>query len=165
MRLTALDLSDQKLTKLAGIQELVSLQYLSIRKNKLSSLKVRFISDKELITLFQKLNRLPCLKLLDASYNHISKLEQLPSSILYLDLSHNRLQGLSFCLSLAVGYHSLIKLKNVKTQNSRHLRLHKNQIKSLKGLESCVQLETLFINDNALKDRNELETFKVSDKL
>ncbi|KAF1751373.1 hypothetical protein GCK72_017927 [Caenorhabditis remanei] len=136
MRLTALELCDQKLTKLAGIQELVSLQYLSLRKNKLSSLK--------------KLNRLPCLKLLDASFNHIAKLEQLPSSLLHLDLSHNRLQTLNFCQSLG---------------NARHLRVHRNQIKSMKGVESCVQLETLFINDNLLKDKNELELLKTMPKL
>ncbi|CAO4380105.1 unnamed protein product [Caenorhabditis nigoni] len=136
IRLTVLELCDHKLTKLAGIQELVSLQYLSIRKNKLTSLK--------------KLNRLPCLKLLDASFNHISRLDQLPSSLLYVDLSHNRLQTLSVCQSLG---------------NVRHLRVHRNQIKSMKGVESCVQLETFFINDNLLKDKNELELLKALPKL
>ncbi|CAL2045390.1 unnamed protein product [Caenorhabditis brenneri] len=132
IRLTALELSEQKLTKLAGIQELVSLQFLSVRKNKLSSLK--------------KLNRLPCLKLLDASFNHLSKLEQLPASLLHVDLSHNRLQLLTFCQSLG---------------NCRHLHLHRNMIKSMKGVESCVQLETFFINDNLLKDKSELELLKI----
>ncbi|ULT90262.1 hypothetical protein L3Y34_008548 [Caenorhabditis briggsae] len=136
VRLTVLELCDHKLTKLAGIQELVSLQYLSIRKNKLTSLK--------------KLTRLPCLKLLDASFNHISKLDQLPSSLLYVDLSHNRLQTLSVCQSLG---------------NVRHLRVHRNQIKSMKGVESCVQLELFFINDNLLKDKNDLELLKALPKL
>uniref|UniRef100_A0A1I7UMS9 LRRcap domain-containing protein n=1 Tax=Caenorhabditis tropicalis TaxID=1561998 RepID=A0A1I7UMS9_9PELO len=35
----------------------------------------------------------------------------------------------------------------------------------MKGVESCVQLETLFINDNVLKDKNELELLKAIPKL
>ncbi|CAI5453010.1 unnamed protein product [Caenorhabditis angaria] len=136
MRVTVLDLSEMKLTKLAGIQEMVNVQFLSLRKNKLTSLK--------------KLNRLPLLKLLDVSSNHISKLENLPSSIIYLDVSSNRLQNLAFSQNLA---------------NCRHLKLSKNQIKSMKGLEICGAAEILFLNDNLLKDRNEMEILKNMPKL
>uniref|UniRef100_A0A8R1HM27 Uncharacterized protein n=1 Tax=Caenorhabditis japonica TaxID=281687 RepID=A0A8R1HM27_CAEJA len=59
----------------------------------------------------------------------------------------------------------LTKLAGIQDLNCRHLRIHRNQIKSLKGIEFCVQLETLFINDNALKDRTELELLKTLPKL
>ncbi|CAI2354012.1 unnamed protein product [Caenorhabditis sp. 36 PRJEB53466] len=125
MRLTALDLSEQKLTKLAGLQELVSLQFLSIRKNKLSSLK--------------KLNRLPCLKLLDASFNHLSKIEQIPSSLLHVDLSHNRLHNLSFCQFMGNTRHfrTIPKLT--------HLDVSGNAISSTEGYRFRVMQAAQFL--------------------
>ncbi|CAB3396993.1 unnamed protein product [Caenorhabditis bovis] len=136
LKITTLDLSEQKLTKLHGIQELVSLQFLSIRKNKIASLK--------------KLMRLPTLRFLDASSNHVGKLDNLPSTLIFVDLSQNRLQNLAFCQTLT---------------NARDIRVQRNQIKSLKSLEFCVQLETFFVSDNMIKDKMELEVFKPLTKL
>ncbi|KAH7722103.1 Protein T05H4.3 [Aphelenchoides avenae] len=126
---TCLDLSEMKLTKLEGIENMNNLTCLSLSSNKIGSVK--------------KLKTLKNLHFLDLCDNQLSKIDDLPTMITDLRLAHNSLVSLGFCEHLQL----LTKLD-----------VTHNKVKSLKGLESTKMLETLLAAENNIKETSEIDT-------
>ncbi|KAI1719570.1 leucine rich repeats (2 copies) domain-containing protein [Ditylenchus destructor] len=133
---TCLDLSDMKIIKLDGIEQMPNLCCLNIAHNK--------------IALLKKLHALHNLTLLDASSNGISKIEGLPQLLMELNLARNHLTCLGFCSNL---------------QLLTKLNISGNRLKTLKGLESSKQLEILLAGENQVRDRSEIDIFANFSKL
>lgn len=100
--ITILDLCSMKLTKLDGIESLPNLKYLSLRVG--SSLLSRGPLQDNKLTSMKKLSALSSLLFLDAYHNRISKVEELPESLIELNLANNKLTSLSFCSNVPVSY-------------------------------------------------------------
>ncbi|CEF68724.1 Leucine-rich repeat-containing protein [Strongyloides ratti] len=128
---TILDLSFMKITKLDDLQKFNKLTYLDLSKNSLHTIK--------------KLDDIETLKYLDISYNLISKIEDLPKSIMHFNGAGNNLSQIEFL-------EKLINLEYVDVSN--------NKLNSLKGLNNAINLVYLIASYNNITDKRELDIFE-----
>uniref|UniRef100_A0AC35GDG4 Uncharacterized protein n=1 Tax=Panagrolaimus sp. PS1159 TaxID=55785 RepID=A0AC35GDG4_9BILA len=84
----SLDLSNMKITKLDGIEQMLNLSCISLANNKLTSIK--------------KLKHLKNLQFLDLRNNNISHFDEPPEMLTEINLSDNQFIGLMFCGRLQV---------------------------------------------------------------
>ncbi|EGT47108.1 hypothetical protein CAEBREN_11325 [Caenorhabditis brenneri] len=157
IRLTALELSEQKLTKLAGIQELVSLQFLSVRKNKLSSLKIP-LEERHVNTMKQTTRGLS-LELIERicpEWRNKRELMICDQKIEQIILEKAQMEEFD-CSLFDIPNLESIDLSNnsIKTIIRRPLRsllslnLHNNKLTTLSPL-SCPNLINLIVSNNKL---------------
>ncbi|PDP73090.1 leucine-rich repeat domain-containing protein [Porphyromonas gingivalis] len=143
--LKILDLRDNQLRKLEGLERLTSLTKLILWRNQINKL--------------EGLDRLTSLTWLDLSGNQLIKLEGLDhlTSLRGLDLSGNqliKLEGLDHLTSLRgldLSGNQLIKLEGLDHLTSlRGLDLSGNQISKLEGLDSLTSLTGLNLRGNQI---------------
>ncbi|AUI68027.1 leucine-rich repeat domain-containing protein [Beggiatoa leptomitoformis] len=153
VNLTELNLSNNKLQNLSGLETLRNLSTLDLRDNRLTSLlgleTLRNLSALDLrgnqLTSLSGLETLANLSALDLRGNQLTSLSGLETlaNLSALDLRSNRLTSLS----------GLETLANLST-----LDLSFNQLTSLSGLETLVYLSSLDLSGNPLTSLSGLET-------
>jgi Leucine-rich repeat (LRR) protein len=135
-----LDLSQNKISKISGLDKLSSLRQLNLSQNQISEI--------------HGLDGLLSLQYLDLRFNQIVEIKGLENlvGLKYLRLYRNQiieLKGLNslFCLKdLDVGGNQLIEIKGLENLTQLEgLLLHENQITKIKGLENLKALQLLFL--------------------
>ncbi|RZQ69671.1 TIR domain-containing protein [Porphyromonas gingivalis] len=183
--LKILDLRDNQLRKLEGLERLTSLTKLILWRNqinklegldRLTSLTWLDLSGNQLIKL-EGLDHLTSLRGLDLSGNQLIKLEGLDhlTFLRGLDLSGNqisKLEGLDSLTSLTglnLRGNQISKLEGLASLTSlTWLYLSCNQISKLEGLNALTSLAELYLSDNqisnleGLKDLTQLQDLDVS---
>ncbi|KXS97747.1 hypothetical protein AC578_3194 [Pseudocercospora eumusae] len=155
--LEELELYDNLLKHIDGVEEYTELRTLDLSYNKLKHIK-----------------RVSTLKKLDHLYfvqNRISKIEGLEelTGLTYLELGANRireiegLETLTKLESLWLGQNKITELKGLSSlTNLRTLSIQANRLTSLDGIEALPQLTELYISDNKVTS---LEPLKACTKL
>ena len=131
--LRVLDLSENQITEIKGLDSLKNLEFLSLYSNKIIELK--------------GLENLIELKDLHIGGNRISNIENLDNlkNLITLDLSPNE----------------ITEIKNLeKLESLRILFLSENQIKEINGLDSLTNLKQLELDDNKLDEIKGLDHLK-----
>ncbi|PDP82578.1 miro-like protein [Porphyromonas gingivalis] len=183
--LKILDLRDNQLRKLEGLERLTSLTKLILWRNqinklegldRLTSLTWLDLSGNQIRKL-EGLDRLTSLTELYLLGNQISKLEGLDSltSLTWLNLMSNQiaklegLNALSSLIWLDLSYNQIRKLEGLDHLTSlRGLNLSGNQLIKLEGLDSLTSLTGLYLRRNQLikleelKDLTQLQELDVS---
>lgn len=149
-----LDIENCRMEKLEGMEELPSLQYLSVEGNRLEDLNALTIWNfKNLIYLnvidnclqnLAGIENLKDLKILQAGFNQLTSIKELRKlkKLEELDLTGNKLTSIS-------------ALKN--TKKLKILSLAGNQLTSVKAIKNAVQLEELSLAGNKLTSISDLK--------
>ena len=144
--ITELILSNNKLTKIPNLGNLVKLNILSLRNNQLQKI--------------EGLETLQTLNFLDLSTNQLQKIEGLETlqTLQILDLSTNQLQKiegletLQTLKDLSLRNNQLQKIEGLETlQTLNFLDLSTNQLQKIEGLETLQTLNYLSLSNNQLK--------------
>eukprot|EP00009_Paramoeba_aestuarina_P009841 CAMPEP_0201536932 /NCGR_PEP_ID=MMETSP0161_2-20130828/63352_1 /ASSEMBLY_ACC=CAM_ASM_000251 /TAXON_ID=180227 /ORGANISM="Neoparamoeba aestuarina, Strain SoJaBio B1-5/56/2" /LENGTH=354 /DNA_ID=CAMNT_0047942947 /DNA_START=187 /DNA_END=1251 /DNA_ORIENTATION=+ len=166
-----LDLTNNRLTKLEGLDEYTQLRRLDLRANQIEKIenldKLEILEELDLyenhFTQIEGLN-LPNLKYLDLSFNQIRSLGEEPFAKLpklrELYLVQNKIKeigaGSLDCLAgtlvtLEMGANRLKKIENLeKLINLRHLWLGKNKISEIENLNALTNLRVLSFQRNRI---------------
>eukprot|EP01064_Diplonema_japonicum_P010793 TRINITY_DN18030_c0_g2_i1.p1 TRINITY_DN18030_c0_g2~~TRINITY_DN18030_c0_g2_i1.p1 ORF type:complete len:635 (+),score=80.69 TRINITY_DN18030_c0_g2_i1:90-1994(+) len=144
----SLDLGENEITHISGLQPFVSLSAIDLSSNKLVSLKglplglVRLMVGKNQLSNLEGLSALPFLQELDVSHNRLTELKGLPKSspVTILKLSHNRLPNTQ-------GLQALSQLQILELDNN-YICLTED----LKSLVKCTNLRTLTLKGNPCAD-------------
>ena len=175
-QLTSLDLSNNELSSLSGLENLSNLSSLDLRNNQLSSLEgLGQLSNLSYLDLrnnqlssLEGLEQLSNLSSLDLGFNQLSSLEGLGqlSNLSSLDLDNNQLSNIFRRLSnsniknlrqlhnlslLRLGGNRLSNIKNLgQISNLSYLSLRQNQLSSLDDLGQLSNLSSLNVSWNKL---------------
>jgi protein phosphatase 1 regulatory subunit 7 len=140
-----LELYDNLIKHIDGLEQFVELKSLDFSYNKLKHIK-----------------NVSTLKKLDHIYfvqNRLSKIENLEelTNLVYLELGANRireiegLETLTQLQSIWLGQNKISELKGLSTlTNLRTLSIQANRLTSLSGIETLPQLTELYISDNRI---------------
>ncbi|KAJ8066543.1 hypothetical protein OCU04_005599 [Sclerotinia nivalis] len=151
--LTELDLYDNLIAHIRGLDELIHLTSLDLSFNKLKHIK--------------KINHLISLTDLYFVQNKITTIENLDglTKLRNLELAANRIreiQGLDTLIGLEelwLGKNKITEMKNLDAlQNLKILSIQSNRIRSITGLDKLSSLEELYISHNALTSLSGLES-------
>ncbi|KAF7934456.1 hypothetical protein BELL_0091g00050 [Botrytis elliptica] len=151
--LTDLDLYDNLIAHIRGLEDLINLTSLDLSFNKLKHIK--------------KLNHLTSLTDLYFVQNKITTIENLEglSKLRNLELAANRIreiQGLDTLTGLEelwLGKNKITEMKNLDAlQNLKILSIQSNRIRDITGLDKLSGLEELYISHNALSSLSGLES-------
>ncbi|RMY88916.1 hypothetical protein D0861_04537 [Hortaea werneckii] len=156
-QLEELELYDNLVKHIAGLEECKELQSLDLSYNKLKHIK-----------------NLSNLKKLDHLYfvqNRLSKIENLEElvNLTYLELGANRIREIAGLETLTklehlwLGQNKITELKGLSTlSNLRTLSIQANRLTSLSGIETLPQLTELYVSDNQIPS---LEPLRQNTKL
>ncbi|RMY51193.1 hypothetical protein D0863_14659 [Hortaea werneckii] len=156
-QLEELELYDNLVKHIDGLEECKDLQSLDLSYNKLKHIK-----------------NLSNLKKLDHLYfvqNRLSKIENLEElvNLTYLELGANRIREIAGLETLTklehlwLGQNKITELKGLSTlSNLRTLSIQANRITSLSGIETLPQLTELYVSDNQIPS---LEPLRQNTKL
>ncbi|KAF7852565.1 hypothetical protein EAF04_010966 [Stromatinia cepivora] len=151
--LTELDLYDNLIAHIRGLEDLIHLTSLDLSFNKLKHIK--------------KINHLISLTDLYFVQNKITTIENLDglTKLRNLELAANRIraiQGLDTLIGLEelwLGKNKITEMKNLDAlQNLKILSIQSNRIRSITGLDKLPSLEELYISHNALTSLSGLES-------
>lgn len=151
--LTDLDLYDNLITHIRGLEDLVHLNNLDLSFNKIKHIK--------------NISHLKRLTDLYFVQNKISTIEGLAglTNLRNLELAANRireirgLETLTALEELWLGKNKITSITNLSTlTNLKILSIQSNRITSISGLDSLPQLEELYISHNALTNLSGLES-------
>lgn len=153
--LTELDLYDNLIAHIRGLEDLTNLTSLDLSFNKLKHIKkishlskltdLYFVQNK--ISTIENLEGLSKLRNLELAANRIREIENLES-----------LTGLE---ELWLGKNKITSIQGLSTlQNLKILSIQSNRVRSISGLSSLPQLEELYISHNALTSLSGLENNK-----
>ncbi|QSZ29675.1 hypothetical protein DSL72_004191 [Monilinia vaccinii-corymbosi] len=151
--LTDLDLYDNLIAHIRGLEELIHLTSLDLSFNKLKHIK--------------KINHLTDLTDLYFVQNKITTIENLEglTKLRNLELAANRIreiQGLDTLVGLEelwLGKNKITEMKNLDAlQNLKILSIQSNRIRDITGLDKLSSLEELYISHNALSTLSGLES-------
>ncbi|MBN1766692.1 MAG: leucine-rich repeat protein [Sedimentisphaerales bacterium] len=151
--LKVLSLHANKLTKIAGLENLADLRILHLNDNR--------------IRRIENLDRLKHLRVLDLRSNRIDKLENLEAltDLRHLYLDHNRiskienLDTLTRLTVLEVYDNQIQKLENLSgCTQLRVLNFYFNQISSLENLDTLTQLQRLYLRGNQISRLENLDS-------
>ena len=147
-----LNLSDNEITEIKGLEQLTQLQKLYLSCNKITEIK-----GLEQLTQLQKLN------LYHNNITEIKGLEQL-TQLQELDLSHNQiteikgLEQLTQLQELDLSCNKITEIKGLEQLTQlQKLDLFINQITEIKGLEQLTQLQKLDLANNRITEIKGLE--------
>ena len=175
INLQELNLSQNQISKIEGLQKLVNLQTLDLWGNQISkieglqklvNLQTLSLSDNQ-ISKIEGLQKLVNLQTLDLSQSQINKIEELQKlvNLQTLDLSQNqinKIEGLEMLVNLQtlnLWGNQISKIEGLqKLVNLQTLDLWGNQISKIEGLETLVNLQTLNLSDNQISKIEGLET-------
>ncbi|ESZ98943.1 putative protein phosphatase 1 regulatory subunit SDS22 [Sclerotinia borealis F-4128] len=153
LTLTDLDLYDNLIAHIRGLEELTHLTSLDLSFNKLKHIK-KISHLISLTDLYFVQNKLTLIENLDG----LSKLRN-------LELAANRIreiQGLHTLVSLEelwLGKNKIVEIKNLDAlQNLKILSIQSNRIREITGLDKLASLEELYISHNALTTLSGLES-------
>ncbi|CAH7669434.1 protein phosphatase 1 regulatory subunit 7 [Phakopsora pachyrhizi] len=145
--LEELDLYDNQISKIQGLQNLTSLKSLDLSFNVLRK-----------IENLESLSSLKTLYLIQNKITHIESLESLSETLTSLELGSNRIRQISQLDSLKnltelwLGKNKISKLEGLsELKNLRSLSIQSNRITELENLEELINLEELYISHNGLK--------------
>ncbi|KAG4034660.1 hypothetical protein MFRU_002g00170 [Monilinia fructicola] len=151
--LTDLDLYDNLIAHIRGLEDLIHLTSLDLSFNKLKHIK--------------KINHLTSLTDLYFVQNKITTIENLDglTKLRNLELAANRIreiQGLETLIGLEelwLGKNKITEMKNLDAlQNLKILSIQSNRIRDITGLDKLSALEELYISHNALTTLSGLES-------
>ncbi|KAB8304908.1 hypothetical protein EYC80_004233 [Monilinia laxa] len=151
--LTDLDLYDNMIAHIRGLEDLIHLTSLDLSFNKLKHIK--------------KINHLTSLTDLYFVQNKITTIENLEglTKLRNLELAANRIreiQGLDTLIGLEelwLGKNKITEMKNLDAlQNLKILSIQSNRIRDITGLNKLSTLEELYISHNALTTLSGLES-------
>lgn len=144
--LEELDLYDNQLSKIEGLNGLGALQSLDLSFNLL-----RKIANLESLT------SLKILYLIQNKISTIEGLEHLSSTLTSVELGSNRIRHISNLAALTnltelwLGKNKITKLEGLSTLvNLKTLSIQSNRIVQLEGLDELINLEELYISHNGL---------------
>lgn len=147
-----LDLYDNLIAHIRGLEDLINLTNLDLSFNKIKHIKkvnhlvnltdIYFVQNK--ITTIENLDGLTKLRNLELAANRIREIQNLET-----------LTGLE---ELWLGKNKITQIKGLDTlQNLKILSIQSNRIRKITGLENLPQLEELYISHNALTSLKGLE--------
>ncbi|KAH8750113.1 protein phosphatase-like protein PP1 regulatory subunit sds22 [Hyaloscypha finlandica] len=150
--LTELDLYDNLIAHIRGLEDLLNLTSLDLSFNKIKHIKnishlvkltdLYFVQNK--LSTIEGLEGLVKLRNLELAANRIREIQNLES-----------LTGLE---ELWLGKNKITEIKGLDTlQNLKILSIQSNRIRSITGLDKLPQLEELYISHNALTTLSGLE--------
>ncbi|TAQ86392.1 hypothetical protein B7494_g5294 [Chlorociboria aeruginascens] len=150
--LVDLDLYDNLITHIRGLEELTNLTSLDLSFNKIKHIKkinhlvnltdLYFVQNK--ITTIENLDGLTKLRNLELAANRIREIQNLEALV-----------GLE---ELWLGKNKITQMSGLDgLQNLKILSIQSNRIREIRGLESLPQLEELYISHNALTSLSGLE--------
>lgn len=150
--LTELDLYDNLIAHIRGLEDLVHLTSLDLSFNKIKHIKkinhlvdltdVYFVQNK--ISTIEGLEGLVKLRNLELAANRIREIQNL--------------DGLAALEELWLGKNKITEIKGLDSlQNLKILSIQSNRIRKISGLDKLPQLEELYISHNALSDLEGLE--------
>lgn len=166
--LTSLDLSNCKLSTIAGLEKAVSLEILNLEDNtvrnldvlsNMNHLKTLHLAHNAVVSL-NALSGLTSLQTLDVSYNALTDLSALSgcTSLIWLNASHNsitsigNLNRLTALGSLDLSYNSLTDITPVgQLSNLIDLDLSDNQLTDLSPLSSLTNMMTFRFANNQVE--------------
>lgn len=144
--LQELDLYDNQISKIEGLDKLKSLISLDLSFNLIR--KIENLAD---------LSSLTTLYLIQNKISQIEGLERLADKLISLELGSNRIRHinnltlLTNLTELWLGRNKISKLEGLETLvNLRSLSIQSNRIVKLEGLEKLIKLEELYISHNGL---------------
>uniref|UniRef100_A0A915N2K8 High mobility group box domain-containing protein n=1 Tax=Meloidogyne javanica TaxID=6303 RepID=A0A915N2K8_MELJA len=149
INLTELELYDNQLTEIQGIENLINLEILDLSYNRIGKIKG--------ISTLSKLRKLFLIN------NKIEQIEGLEGLILLelLELGDNKIKeisNLNHLINLQELFLGKNKIKKIEGIDSlvklRVLSLPANRLTKLEGLENLVELEELHINDQGIESLN-----------
>ena len=162
-----LQLWENQIRKIEGLETLVGLQKLVVSSNQISkiegfetlvALQALDLSNNQ-ISKIEGFDSLCSLQELDLGYNQISEIERLEhlSSLQKLYLSHNQIKEIEMLNNL-VNLHTLSLHNNKiyeikaleKLTSLKWLNISFNQISEIKGLDKLLNLETLDLSENQI---------------
>jgi internalin A len=179
---THLNLSDNQLSEIKGLQKLGNLQTLDLSNNQLSEIKgLEMLGNLQWLNLsnnqlseikgLEKLGNLQTLSLLNNELSEVKGLEKLVN-LKRLSLSNNKLseikglETLGNLKMLILSHNELSEIKGLETlENLQWLWLYNNQLSEIKGLETLVDLQELDLSYNQLSEIKGLEMLKNLRKL
>lgn len=150
-----LDLYDNKIGHIHGLEELTKLENLDLSFNKIKHIK--------------RINHLTGLKNLYFVQNRIGRIEGLEGMTVLrnLELGANRIREienidhLTALEELWLGKNKITELKNLSTlTNLKILSIQSNRLTKIEGLENLTSLEEFYISHNALTEISGLENNK-----
>lgn len=150
--LKELDLYDNLIAHIRGLEDLTNLTSLDLSFNKIKHIKkishltnltdLYFVQNK--IATIENLNGLTKLRNLELAANRIREIQNLET-----------LTGLE---ELWLGKNKILEIKNISAlTNLKILSIQSNRIRNISGLSSLPQLEELYISHNALTSLSGLE--------
>uniref|UniRef100_A0A914MZD2 HMG box domain-containing protein n=1 Tax=Meloidogyne incognita TaxID=6306 RepID=A0A914MZD2_MELIC len=152
INLTELELYDNQLTEIQGIENLINLEILDLSYNRIGKIKG--------LSTLSKLRKLFLIN------NKIEQIEGLEGLILLelLELGDNKIKeisNLNHLINLEELFLGKNKIKKIEGINSlvklRVLSLPANRLTKLEGLENLMELEELHINDQGIESLNGIE--------
>ena len=172
--LQKLYLSNNKLTEIKGLDNLVNLKILFLDNNQITEIKgldnlvnlqVLYLYHNKL-TVMKGLDNLVNLQVLDLYNNKLTEIKGLDNlvNLQILNLYHNQIteiKGLDNLISLQELYLSTNKITETiglnNLVNLQILNLYHNQITEIKGLDNLISLRELYLSTNKITEIKGLE--------
>jgi len=173
--LQELDLSNNSLTEIKGLDALVNLQKLDLSNNSITEIKgLDALTNLQVLWLYNNsiieikgLNTLTNLQELWLSYNSLTEIKGLDTltNLQELYLSYNSLteiRGLDTLTNLqklSLSHNSITEIKGLDTlTNLQELDLFNNSLTEIKGLDALTNLQELWLSNNSLTEIKGINT-------